>query len=443
MLRKSQEPTAPPKRTKRQPESNPVQRTDLGAYGSLITLGYHHTAGRLDDPLFVREDRNKVFELSKAPTSRGLNIKVVVSDTIRKMRSQQGTGRRRSARHQPVNYVVAESENYDVFQFGRDSPNDYLTPGHDPRNGEFRLRPLKILINTVSLVSRMAFRLECDRTTGVVRIYAGGIDCANELFLGFDALIWTTQIQCSIEGQVHEIEGDDGGITAGLHLWKPNKEGFTGNWYEVSVLGKVYHLRTNGARGEIAEGVDNKLEKGSIIVNAECVLLFAPPNRNQEFLTLQVLQTYLDNERISLDRYPLGGFSDSGLYQPSPGVFPKCGHVRELSSGFKEFTHCPKCRVEGEMLPLMLQTAPTFFPFKGKFNIKTTFTHVLPCGHAVSKELGQRMAAVALPTNDMLTQRDRQDWVDCLRGDKRRCWLCGSGFLADQLQKLDYEDYED
>lgn len=36
----------------------------------------------------------------------------------------------------------------------------------------------------------------------------------------------------------------------------------TGEWYEVSALGDVYHLRIAGRRGRKAEGIDNVLTDG-------------------------------------------------------------------------------------------------------------------------------------------------------------------------------------
>lgn len=59
----------------------------------------------------------------------------------------------------------------------------------------------------------------------------------------------------------------DGGITVGLFLWKPklNEDGTStgeGEWYEISALGDVYHLRLGRLRGRKAVGVDNILTDG-------------------------------------------------------------------------------------------------------------------------------------------------------------------------------------
>ena len=49
------------------------------------------------------------------------------------------------------------------------------------------------------------------------------------------------------------------------------------------------------------------------------------------------------------------------------------------------------------------------------------------------------MAAVTLPTIDLLMNETvAQDWVDCVGGDKRRCWFCGRGFNLEDLRKLQY-----
>jgi hypothetical protein len=86
------------------------------------------------------------------------------------------------------------------------------------------------------------------------------------------------------------------------------------------------------------------------------------------------------------------------------------------------------------MVPLVLQTAPTFLP------LNSEFTHVLPCGHAVSEELGNKMANVALPTNDLLMgETEGRTWGVCLSGRRRRCWFCGMGFYPSDLKKLYFE----
>jgi len=86
------------------------------------------------------------------------------------------------------------------------------------------------------------------------------------------------------------------------------------------------------------------------------------------------------------------------------------------------------------MIPLLLQTAPTMLA------VDAEFTHVLPCGHAVSEELGRRMAGVPLPTNDLLSgETEAKDWVSCLSGRRRRCWFCGEGFYVTELRRLYFE----
>ena len=117
----------------------------------------------------------------------------------------------------------------------------------------------------------MAFRVQCSRNTAKeIRIAAAGFDSANELFLGPNALRWNTQTDGGSLGAV------DGGITVGLFLWKPKtavQEGDTtaGEWYEVSALGDVYHLRVAGRRGHKVVGVDNLLTDGwyPIILNLD------------------------------------------------------------------------------------------------------------------------------------------------------------------------------
>jgi hypothetical protein len=89
------------------------------------------------------------------------------------------------------------------------------------------------------------------------------------------------------------------------------------------------------------------------------------------------------------------------------------------------------------MVPLLLQTAPTFLAKNAEF------THVLPCGHAMSWELGMRMAGVALPTNELLMgDTEARTWGTVLAGRKRRCWFCGGGSYATDLKKLYFENEE-
>ena len=109
-------------------------------------------------------------------------------------------------------------------------------------------------------MSRLAFRIQCSRSSKEVRISAAGFDCANELFLGPNALRWDTRSEGGGTGNI------DGGITTGLYLWKPNaaQGGNTpaGTWYEISALGEVYHVRVAGKIGQKAVGVDNMLTDG-------------------------------------------------------------------------------------------------------------------------------------------------------------------------------------
>src|SRR5271169_3060081 len=59
-------------------------------------------------------------------------------------------------------------------------------------------------------ISRLAFRVQCSRSNPLdVRIAAAGFDSANELFLGPNALRWSTQSEGGAPGAV------DGGITVG------------------------------------------------------------------------------------------------------------------------------------------------------------------------------------------------------------------------------------
>jgi hypothetical protein len=209
-------------------------------------------------------------------------------------------------------------------------------------------------------------------------------------------------------------------------------------------------------------------------VNANSVLLFTtiPPSRaNVDFLTPTTLSARLDRRKpmlcpITFDQIPLrnamisnAGAAFRNIVMPSSthspqeqdptenesnplrraGVFPNCGHVFELPPPHlnNRLTSCPKCRVVGRMVPLLLQTAPTLLPFESEY------THVLPCGHAVSLELGKRFAAVALPTNELLMGvTDAATWGVCLGGRKRRCWFCGAGFYATDLKKLYFEEDE-
>ena len=276
----------------------------------------------------------------------------------------------------------------------------------------------------------------------------------------------------------------DGGITVGLFLWKPkpSQDGTStgeGEWYEISALGDVYHLRSGRLRGRKAVGVDNILTDGwyptpdlhvliySIVVNANSVLLFTTvsPFKDNEYLTSESLSARLEaiNDTlcpITYDHIPLRNamISNVGmqprnapvspfllaLSTPSaedsvvrrPGVFPTCGHVFELPSpqSNHRLTSCPKCRVAGRMIPLLLQTAPTLLPKDAEF------THVLPCGHAMSEELGKRMSLMGLPTNDLLLgETEAKTWGSSLSGRRRRCWFCGGGFYPADLKRLYFE----
>jgi hypothetical protein len=223
---------------------------------------------------------------------------------------------------------------------------------------------------------------------------------------------------------------------------------------------------------------DNISNLISIVVNANSVLLYTtiPPSRDSDYLTPDILSARLDQIHntlcpITYDHIPLrtamisnagitpGHSSPVTLFTPnlpthheSPdsdatdsssirraGVFPLCGHVFELPPPHlnARLTSCPKCRVVGRMVPLLLQTAPTFLA------PDADFTHVLPCGHAMNLELGTRMGSMALPTNDMLVgEAEAKAWGICLSGRQRRCWFCGGAFYSSDLKKLYFEQDE-
>lgn len=203
----------------------------------------------------------------------------------------------------------------------------------------------------------------------------------------------------------------------------------------------------------------------SIVVNANSVLLFTtkPPSKDTEYLTPQSLSTHLEEITttlcpITLDALPLKNAMASQISPniPSPqffphspslesdspdspraGVFPQCGHVYALPPQNITLTSCPKCRVVGRMVPLLVQTGPTFIPLDAEF------THVLPCGHAVTEALGRKMAGVPLPTNDLLLgDTEARAWGMCLAGRRRRCWFCGGGFYPNELKRLFFENTE-
>jgi hypothetical protein len=198
------------------------------------------------------------------------------------------------------------------------------------------------------------------------------------------------------------------------------------------------------------------------------VLLFTttPPSKDSEYLTPETLSTRLEQITttlcpITLDTINLRNAMASQISHPLPssppifdlspdpdadpdtystlrraGVFPQCGHVYELPPPHinANLILCPKCRVVGRMIPLIVQTGPTLI------SLDAEFTHVIPCGHAVSQELGEKMASVPLPTNDLLLgDTEAKAWGDALLGRRRRCWLCGGGFYSSELKRLFFE----
>ena len=257
---------------------------DENFYGRFITLGYHHTAGPLSDPLRTRSDRNKTFELWKRvkangwkfiiDANSGLRTTTILSSTAREQlralslnthARERSSSIRVTALDRPdqlVEYKLIPSQDHDLFQFGRDPyNNDFHIPGHTIEGHTWYHFDLIELIGR-DPISRLAFRVQCSRNNPQdIRIAAAGFDSANELFLGPNALRWSTQSEGAPAGAI------DGGITVGLYVWKPKtvvEEGDTspGEWYEVSALGDVYHLRVWGRRGPKAEGVDNLLTDG-------------------------------------------------------------------------------------------------------------------------------------------------------------------------------------
>jgi hypothetical protein len=201
------------------------------------------------------------------------------------------------------------------------------------------------------------------------------------------------------------------------------------------------------------------------VVNANSVLLFntTPPSKESDYLTPEKLSSRLDEMRntlcpITYEPIPLRNAMISNVGNPPPhspippillqnptsdtdfpiraGVFPSCGHVFQLPPPNlnSRLLNCPKCRVAGRMIPLLLQTAPTLL------RVQEEFTHVLPCGHAVSEELGKRMGSVGLPSNDLLVgETEAKMWGICLTGRRRRCWFCGTGFYPSEMKKLYFE----
>jgi hypothetical protein len=169
-----------------------------------------------------------------------------------------------------VEYTLIPSQDHDLFQFGRDPyNNDFHIPGHTIEGHTWYSPPFHLFfggcggllggVDGRDPVSRLAFRVQCCRSNPLdLKIAAAGFDYANELFLGPFALRWDTQAEGGPAG------GLDGGITVGLYIWKPHNtsEEITGDWYEVSALGELYHLRVGGQRGRKAKDVNNTLTDG-------------------------------------------------------------------------------------------------------------------------------------------------------------------------------------
>ena len=126
---------------------------DQNFYGRFITLGYHHTAGPLSDPLRSRSDRNKTFELWKrvepngwkfvVDANSGLRATTVLdSPTRERLRAmslntpfpERYSSIRVTSLDRPdrlVEYTLLPSQDHDLFQFGRDQHNnDFHIPGH-------------------------------------------------------------------------------------------------------------------------------------------------------------------------------------------------------------------------------------------------------------------------------------------------------------------------
>jgi hypothetical protein len=149
------------------PQESPLKRCELALdeslylpktddqnfYGRFITLGYHHTAGPLNDPLRSRSDRNKTFELWKrvkpngwkfvVDANSGLRATTVLdSNTRERLRvmslnapvQQRSSSIRVTSLDRPdqfVEYTLLPSQDHDLFQFGRDQyNNDFHLPGH-------------------------------------------------------------------------------------------------------------------------------------------------------------------------------------------------------------------------------------------------------------------------------------------------------------------------
>jgi hypothetical protein len=261
--------------------------TDNNFYGRFITLGYHKTSGPLNDPLHHRSERNKTFELwkrvkpngwkFKIDADSGLNATTVITPAIREqlrtlslntpVPERTSTTIRLTGVARPnqiIEYTLVPSAEHDLFQFGRDlHNNDFHIPGHTIE-GHTWCGPLdKHVADCRDPVSRLAFRVQCNRNDpGHIRIYAAGFDYANELFLGPHALRWSTGSEDGPPG------GVDGGITVGLFMWKPRQKTagmngkVEGDWYEVSALGELHHLRVGSRQGRKAIGVDNTLTDG-------------------------------------------------------------------------------------------------------------------------------------------------------------------------------------
>ena len=135
-------------------------------YGRFITLGYHKTAGPMNDPLRTRSERNKTFELWKRVNPNGWKFKVdrqsglrattVLSPSTRERlrtvslntppQDRSSTSIRVTALDHPdrlIEYTLVPSPDHDLFQFGRDPyNNDFCIPGHSIEGHTWYL-PLK------------------------------------------------------------------------------------------------------------------------------------------------------------------------------------------------------------------------------------------------------------------------------------------------------------
>ncbi|XP_065323441.1 E3 ubiquitin-protein ligase pellino homolog 1-like [Gordionus sp. m RMFG-2023] len=296
------------------------------------------------------------------------------------------------------------------------------------RNGDQIILPSSAMAQppAESVISRFACRLTVGRhPPNPIRVYAAGFDSGRNIFLGPKAVKWR--------------KGDDlvdGLTTNGILIshdtstYQTSPNSIDGvnkgrEWYEVSVEGRLYSLRSPQAMntcGKLIDSQTNLLSDWSLIDICGATLLWRSIQGLSTSPNSKDIEGYVEKLNACKPQCPVRLSTlivpkkNSQNYNKTPSnqqnktsencansdnrayVYLKCGHVQGLHQWGKQGDHnrkCPICQKIGPITALYPGYESAFY------RSSSPLTHSFdPCGHLTNESTAKYWSEINIPSAD-------------------------------------------